>query len=367
MATYIYQHKSWPAFRWNDEDICSLLSEVHRLRGYLAGRMQAVGFKTQRISLLQALTLDVVRSSEIEGETIDFAQVRSSIAHKLKIDIESGVRSTRSVDGIVEMSLDAVRHHTTPLTHARLFAWHALFFPTGRSNGMMIETGMYRTQEMQIVSGSYGRERVHYTAPPPGAVQAEMEAFLAWFNSDVQIDPVLKAAIAHFRFIIIHPFDDGNGRIARALTEMLMARADGSTERFYSLSDQIMADRKQYYRLLQSVQHSTGDITDWLVWHLQIVQRALLTSIKALDVAMDRSAFWQRYDSIDFNNRQRQVLNKLFDGLEGKLTTSRWARIAKCSQDSALRDIKDLIDKGILKQQAGGGRSTSYGLDEPTG
>lgn len=362
MATYIYQQRNWTAFRWSDEEVRVLLAEVHRLRGYLAGRMHAVGFATQATSQLHALTMDVVRSSEIEGENLDPEQVRSSIARKLGIDVPAPKQSSRNVDGVVEMTLDAVRDHKKPLTHKRLFAWHGLLFPDGRSGGMMIETGQYRTQEMQIVSGSYGRERVHYTAPSPKNVKKEMDAFLTWFNGDEPIDPILKAAIAHFRFVIIHPFEDGNGRMARALTDMLLARADATPDRYYSLSEQIMADRKTYYRILQSVQHSTGDITEWLVWFLHIVQRALQSTIDAIDIALDRSTFWKQHEDVVFNHRQRLVLNRMFDGLDGKLTTSRWARIAKCSQDSALRDVKDLVDKGILKQQPGGGRNTSYEL-----
>ncbi|MBU3700336.1 MAG: Fic family protein [Candidatus Kapabacteria bacterium] len=362
MASYIYQQRNWTTFQWDEEEVRVLLAEVHRLRGYLAGRMHAVGFATQTASQLQVLTVDIVRSSEIEGAMLDPDQVRSSIARKLGMDVEGQGRASRSVDGVVEMTLDAIRHHSDPLTHSRLFAWHGSLFPSGRSGGVRIETGCYRTQEMQIVSGSFGRERVHYTAPPPRSVKPEMTAFLTWFNGKEPIDPIIKAAIAHFRFVIIHPFDDGNGRIARALTDLLMARADDTTERYYSLSDQIMADRKKYYRILQSVQHSTGDITEWLVWFLQIVTRALQASVRSIDAVLDRSTFWIQHEDEVFNHRQRIVLNKLFDGLDGKLTTSRWARIAKCSQDSALRDIRDLVEKGILKQKPGGGRNTNYEL-----
>ena len=324
--------------------------------------MNVLGFSTKEETSLTMLTLDVVKSSEIEGEQLNYEQVRSSIARRLGINIAGLVPTDRIVDGVVDMMLDATRNYLNPLTEERLFGWHAALFPTGFSGMHKIATGTYRTSKMQIVSGAMGKEKIHYEAVPPQLVKTEMDKFLAWFNEEVKLDPVLKAAIAHFWFIIIHPFDDGNGRIARAISDMLLTRAENSPERFYSMSSQILAERKRYYEVLQKVQHSSGDITEWLEWFLYCLKRALLETENALQKILRKAAFWQNHEKTPLNERQRLVLNKLLDGFEGKLKSSKWAKIAKCSPDTALRDIKDLVEKGILQQEQSGGRSTNYEL-----
>jgi len=324
--------------------------------------MSALGFSVLEEANLETLTLDVVKSSEIEGERLDYGQVRSSIARRLGLDAGGLVSVDRNVEGVVDMTLDAVQNRRQPLTEDRLFGWHAALFPSGRSGIYKIEAGRYRTREMQIVSGAMGREKVHYEAVPAEAVKKEMDGFLDWFNNGGSADPVLKAAIAHFWFIIIHPFDDGNGRMARAISDMLLARADRSPERFYSMSGQMLAERKRYYEVLQQVQHSSGDITEWLDWFLHCLRNALLKTEKTLAKVVYKATFWQHHGQTPLNERQRLMLNKLLDGLDGKLKSSKWAKIAKCSPDTALRDIKDLVEKGLLRQEAEGGRSTNYEL-----
>lgn len=324
--------------------------------------MSAIGFATKTEAKLNQLTTDILRSSEIEGEKLDYDQVRSSIARRLGIPINNFVTSNRHVDGVVEMMLDANQNTHKPLTHDRLFGWHAALFPTGYSGMHQIELGKYRSGEMQIVSGTIGKERVHYEAVPAHRVAQEMDAFIDWFNHQETLDPIFKAAIAHFWFIIIHPFDDGNGRIARALSDLMLTRAEGTSERYYSMSSQILLERKQYYQILQKVQHSEGDITDWLLWFLHCLKNALEATEVLLNNVFRKAEFWKRFDQLEINERQRAMLNKLLDGFEGKLKTSKWAKITKCSSDTALRDIKDLMDKGILQQENQGGRSTNYEL-----
>jgi len=363
MPRYIYQYDQWPHFTWSDTAISALFGEVRHLQGRISGQMNALGFSAKEEAGLTTLTVDVVKSSEIEGEHLNYDQVRSSIAKRLGIDVAGMVRPDRNVEGVVEMMLDATRNHRQPLTEERLFGWHSALFPTGRSGMTMIEVGQYRTGEMQIVSGAMGREKVHYQAPTPQEVKAEMDDFLRWFNDDTGIDLVLKAAIAHFRFIIIHPFDDGNGRMARAMTDLLLARAEGSPDRFYSLSGQIMAERKRYYEVLQKMQHSSGDITEWLQWFLQCMRSTLLDTDHTLKKTLHKAEFWAAHEHTPINGRQRLMLNRLLDGFEGKLKSSKWAKMTKCSPDTALRDIKDLMDKGILRQDTQGGRSTGYELE----
>jgi Fic family protein len=324
--------------------------------------MNALGFSLQKEASLHTLTLDVLKSSEIEGEKLNHEQVRSSIARRLGMDVAGLVPADRDVEGVVEMMLDATQNCRQALTEDRLFGWHSALFPSGRSGMYKIEVGRYRTGEMQIVSGAMGKERVHYEAPASEVVEREMNVFLNWVNKDVQTDAVLKAVIAHLWFVVIHPFDDGNGRIARAISDMLLARADGSSQRFYSMSSQILVERKRYYEVLQKVQHSSGDITEWMEWFLHCLKHALLETETALQGILYKAQFWKIHNNTPLNNRQRLVLNKLLDGFEGKLQTSKWAKIAKCSQDTALRDIQDLIDKGILKKEDAGGRSTNYEL-----
>lgn len=362
MPTYIYQYRAWPNFTWNESELFGLLAEVRHLQGRIIGHMQAAGFETKLAASLQHLTMDVVKSSEIEGEKLNMAQVRSSLARKLGVRNEVLLASNRQIDGIVDMMLDATQACHKEMTHDRLFGWHAALFPMGFSGAHRIEVGAYRTGEMQVVSGPIGRERVHFEAVSADRIMLEMDRLLVWLNDVQALDPVLKAAIAHFWFIIIHPFDDGNGRIARALTDMLLARADGMPERFYSMSSQIMAERKEYYRILQEVQHSESDITQWLAWFLNCLKKALLDTLQKVAQTYDKIAFWQLHEYTSLNARQRLILNKVLDGFEGKLQSSKWAKLAKCSADTALRDIKDLIDKRILQQEPSGGRSTNYEL-----
>ncbi|MCE2849302.1 MAG: Fic family protein [Chitinophagaceae bacterium] len=362
MAKYIYQYENWTDFTWNETEVNILFGEVRNLQGKISGQMNALGFSSKEEAALNTLTLDIVKSSEIEGEQLNYDQVRSSIARRLGINNAGLIPSNRNIEGVVDMTLDATQHYTDPLTNERLFGWHAALFPTGYSGLYQIEVGRYRTGEMQIVSGAMGKEKIHYEAVSAQDLQTEMNQFLAWINNDNLLDPVLKAAIAHFWFIIIHPFDDGNGRIARAIADMLLARAEKSTERFYSMSSQILAERKQYYEVLQKVQHSDGDITDWLVWFLNCLQKSLLQTTVTVQKILLKASFWNAHEKTDLNQRQHLMLNKLLDGFEGKLKTSKWAKIAKCSPDTALRDIRDLIHKGILQQEKEGGRSTNYEL-----
>lgn len=362
MSKYIYEYENWPNFTWREIDINNVFGEVRNLQGRIIGQMNMLGFKIQEEASLTTLTLDIIKSSEIEGEKLNYDQVRSSIAKKLGINIGGFVSTDRHVDGIVEMMLDATQNFENLLTNERLFAWHAALFPTGYSGLHKIEVGCYRTGEMQIVSGAMGKVKIHYLAPPANKVKEEMDKFLVWFNNNNHIDPVLKASIAQFWFIIIHPFDDGNGRIARAISDLMLARADKTAERYYSMSNQILLERKQYYQVLQQVQYSDGDITDWLKWFLYCLKHSLLATESTMQNILQKAAFWKHNEQTPLNQRQRLLLNKVLDGFDGKLTSSKWAKIAKCSPDTALRDIKDLIDKGILRQEEKGGRSTNYEL-----
>lgn len=364
MAKYIYQHKGWANFTWKETAINAIFGEVRNLQGKISGQMNALGFSTKEEATLITLTLDVVKSSEIEGEKLDYEQVRSSIARRLGINVGGLIPADRNVEGVVDMMLDATQNYLNPITNERLFGWHSALFPTGYSGMYKIETGSYRTGEMQIVSGAMGKEKIHYEAVAPDLVKEEMDIFLTWINNDIGLDPVLKAAIAHFWFIIIHPFDDGNGRIARAITDLLLTRAENSPERFYSMSSQILLERKQYYAVLQKVQHSSGDITEWLDWFLNCLKNALLETEITLQKILRKAEFWKIHENTSLNERQRFVINKLLDGFDGKLKSSKWAKIAKCSPDTALRDIKDLIEKSVLQQEQAGGRSTNYELKE---
>ena len=364
MAVYIYEYDQWPNFTWDEEQISFLLGKVRHLQGKVFGQMTSLGFSLKEETLLSTLTLDVLKSSEIEGEMLNHEQVCSSIARRLGIDYAGMVHVERDVEGVVEMMLDATQNYKQNLHQERLFGWHAALFPTGWSGMHRIDIGTYRTGEMQVVSGPMGKEKVHFQAPSHEVVEKEMQEFLVWFNSDIKLDLVLKAAIAHFWFIIIHPFDDGNGRIARAMTDMLLARSEDSHQRLYSLSNQILNEKKIYYAILQNVQHRTGDITEWLEWFLNCMFRALESTEDTLQKVMFKADFWDKHQQTELNSRQRLMLNKLLDGFEGKLKSSKWAKIAKCSADTALRDIKDLINKGILEQENSGGRSTNYDLKQ---
>lgn len=360
---FIHQKPDWTVFKWDSDKILPLLGNVRHRQGKLIGRMESLGFSMKEEAMLTTLTLDVLKSTEIEGEILNKDQVRSSIARKLGIPAQGMVTSSRNVDGAVEMMLDATQHYASPLTKQRLFGWHASLFPTGYSGMYKIEVGKYRTGDMQVVSGAMGKEKIHYEAPKPDLIESEMENFLHWLNTGrLLIDSVLKAAIAHFWFITIHPFDDGNGRMARAITDMWLARSDNTSQRFYSMSNQILEEKKTYYDILEKTQQSDGDITDWLVWFLFCLERALINTENILESTLAKAKFWEQHSHLSLNERQRLMLNKLFDGFEGKLTSSKWAKITKTSPDTALRDIQDLISKGILKKEGQGGRSTNYEL-----
>ena len=362
---YIWQQEVWPNFTFNHERLFGLLAETSRAQGVLLGKIESLGFELRNEACLQTITEDVVKSSEIEGENLPRDQVRSSIARRLGIDTGGLISVGRDVEGIVEMMLDATGNFSQPLDEERLFAWHAALFPTGRSGMHKIIVGNWRngdTGPMQVVSGPIGHEKVHFEAPPADSVPDEMAALIRWFESTGDLDPLLVSAITHLWFVTIHPFEDGNGRIARALADMALSRSEKTGQRFYSMSSQIRKEHQHYYELLEQTQKGELDITEWIVWFLQCLQRAIFTSEELLDSVLQKAAFWERYSSSTFNARQVKVLNLLLGDFEGKLTTSKWGKIAKCSQDTAHRDITDLIDKGALQKNPGGGRNTSYSL-----
>jgi Fic family protein len=365
MSTYIHELKDWPKLHWSHEAIADQLAAVSRHQGRLIGRMEALGFPLRAEAVLQSLTEEVIKSSEIEGELLDKEQVRSSIARRLGLDIGALAPVDRDVEGIVEMMLDATQSYDQPLTEERLFGWHAALFPTGRSGMTKITAGGWRTDKsgpMQVVSGPIGREKVHYEAPAAARLKGEIRAFLKWFNAGPSIDPVLKAAVAHLWFVTIHPFEDGNGRIARAIADMALARSEESPRRFYSMSAQIRAERKGYYDILETTQKGDLDITAWLQWFLACLDRAFDGAEVTLAAVLRKARFWEAHAGERFNDRQRKVLNRVLDGFEGKLTNAKWAALTKTSSDSALRDIDDLLKRGIFVRDEGGGRSTSYSL-----
>jgi Fic family protein len=365
MKPYIHQLSNWPKFTWNHEDLLNILGKVRHLQGKLLGRMEALGFALKEEAMLATLTLDVIKSSEIEGEILNPEQVRSSIARRLGMDISGLISSDRNVEGVVEMMLDATQQNELPLNTERLFSWHAALFPTGRSGMYKIVVGNWRKDEtgpMQVISGAIGKEKVHYQAPDAAILDTEMNAFMEWFNSEVKLDPVIKAGIAHLWFVTIHPFEDGNGRIARAITDMQLARADGNKQRFYSMSAQIRLEHKEYYNILEKAQKANLDISEWLKWFLNCLMDALIATDDTLAKVLTKAKFWEKHAALTFNERQKLMLNKLLDGIEGKLTSSKWAKITKCSPDTALRDITELIAKQILCKEGSGGRSTNYEL-----
>jgi len=362
---YIHERHDWPKLHWNSEALAGLLADVRHRQGRLLGQMQALGFGLREEAVLQTLTEDVVKSSAIEGETLDPEAVRSSIARHLGMDAGGLKPADRNVEGVVEMMLDATRNYDKPLTAERLFDWHASLFPTGRSAMRRIAVAAWRDDSegpMQVVSGPVGRSRVHFEAPAAPRLEEEMAGFLAWFNGGSEIDPVLKAGVAHLWFVTIHPFDDGNGRIARAIADLCLARSEGSAQRFYSMSAQIRLEHKGYYDILEETQKDGTDITPWLKWFLDCLGRAIDGAGTLLGGVLAKARFWESVGQSPLNERQRQVLNRLLDGFEGKLTTTKWAKLTKSSQDTATRDIQDLVDKGILVRSAEGGRSTSYAL-----
>lgn len=365
MPQYIHEQVNWPNFQWDDKELAKPLAAVRHKQGRLIGRMEALGFPLRGEAVLQSLTEEVVKSSEIEGETLDRDQVRSSIARRLGMDIGGLEPVDRHVEGVVEMLMDASEHYNEHLTDERLFAWHAALFPTGRSGMSKITVGGWRadkTGPMQVVSGAIGREHVHYQAPAANKLKKEMQVFLKWFNSEQGLDPVLKAAVAHLWFVTIHPFEDGNGRIARAIADQALARSEKSAQRFYSMSAQIRKERKAYYDMLEKTQKGNLDITPWLSWFLGCLDRAFDGAETILSAVLAKARFWEGHSESPLNARQRLVINRLLDGFEGKLTSSKWAKLTKCSQDTALRDIDDLLKRNILVKEAAGGRSTSYSL-----
>jgi Fic family protein len=369
MTKYIHLNASWPDFHWESERLLEPLAALRSKQGRLLGGMESLGFRLKEEASLQTLTLDVVKSSEIEGENLPEDQVRSSIARRLGLDVAGVAVTDRNVEGVVEMMLDASQKHTEELTKDRLFGWHAALFPVGRSGIRKIATAAWRNDAdgpMQVVSGPMGKERVHFEAPEASRLEDEMEKFLTWFNDPGKIDPVLKAAVAHVWFVTVHPFDDGNGRIARALTDLQLARADRSKQRFYSMSAQIRKERKGYYDVLEKTQKETLDITGWLLWFIECLDRALDASSEILSGITKKATFWQAYQQTELNDRQRKIIGMLLDEtLVGKLNNSKWAKINNVSNDTALRDIQDLLAKNILVKEEGGGRNTSYRILYP--
>ena len=367
--SYIHQNPEWPNLRWDNAKLLPLLADVRHRQGRLLGRMEGLGLRLRAEASLTTLTSDVIKSSAIEGSLLDAAQVRSSIARRLGLDFGGPAKASRDVEGVVEMMLDATQKYAEPLTSERLFGWHASLFPTGRRGMRRITVGAWRPADigaMQVVSGPIGRERIHFEAPTADRLGREVPAFLDWFEAANGIDPVLKAGIAHFWFVTLHPFEDGNGRISRAIADMALARAEGTMERFYSMSTQIEAEKKRYYQNLEHSQKGGVDITSWLEWFLGCLGRAVAGAEAGLAGVLRKAKVWERINNQSpVNERQRKVINQLLDGFEGKLSTSKYARLAKCSGDTALRDIKILLDQGVLIQDQGGGRNTSYRLAEP--
>jgi Fic family protein len=365
---YIHELSDWPRWEWDIEKLAEPLADIRHRQGKLSGHMEALGFNLQQEAVLKTLSADVLKSSEIEGEKLNAEQVRSSIARRLNIDIGALKPADRNVDGIVEMMLDATRHYDQPLTAERLFDWQASLFPTGYSGMHKIRTGAWRddsTGAMEVVSGPVGKHRVHFQAPAAARLDQEMQAFLNWFNGNVDTDPVLYAALAHLWFVTIHPFDDGNGRIARVIADMALARSEDSPQRFYSMSAQIRQEREAYYNILEQSQQGTLDITPWMEWFLGCLGRGIDAAQTTLGSILAKARFWEETAGAQINDRQRLILNRLLDGFEGNLTTSKYAQLAKCSHDTALRDILALVERGLLVRNPAGGRSTNYALATP--
>lgn len=365
--SYIWQADDWPHWRFDLAALAGPMADVSRAQGLLLGRLADVGMALRDQASLAALTDDVVKTSEIEGERLDVASVRSSIARRLGVDIGALAPIDRHVEGVVEMVLDATTHCQAAVTRERLFGWHAALFPTGYSGLAKVEVGGWRDDAhgpMQVVSGAIGRQRVHFEAPPADRLESETRRFLDWVNAASAEPPLLKAGLGHLWFVTLHPFDDGNGRIARAIGDLLLARADGSPQRFYSLSAQIQRQRKDYYDILERTQKRSMDVTEWLAWFLDVLHRAVDQAQHTLDAVLTKARFWRNWAATPLNERQVKLLNRLLDGFDGKLTSSRWATIAKCSPDTALRDINDLLARGVLRKSSAGGRSTSYELND---
>jgi Fic family protein len=361
--SFIHQLPQWPEFEFDSEKILPLVGRVRNLQGQLSGKMEAIGFNLKNEAYLEALSLDVIKSSEIEGELLDLDQVRSSIARRLGMEVSGMTPADREVEGVVEMMMDATQNVKQKLTSERLFSWHSAMFPSGRSGMYKIIVGNWRddsTGPMQVVSGPLGKEKVHFQAPDSKKIKREIQKFLAWFNSNSSLDPAIQAGIAHLWFVTIHPFEDGNGRITRAITDMILSRSETSSQRFYSMSSQIRLERKRYYEMLEKTQKGNLNITPWMEWFLECLERALISSDQIVNKVLQKHQFWVDNKEIQFNERQTLMLEKLLDGFTGKLNSTKWAKINKCSPDTALRDIQDLLTKNILEKEPGGGRSTSY-------
>lgn len=359
---YIHENDNWTAFRWNATELMAILEEVNRKQGLLYGRLASLGFDSKLKAMAENLTYEVVYSSEIEGIRLNVDEVRSSIARKLGIENVKQTAPSHYIDSVVAVMLDAVNHYDQLLTKEKICAWQAAFFPTGFSEGSQIEVGQYRTNEEHIVSGIFGRERIHYIAPSPERVDEEMAHFLNWFNSQENINSVIRSAIAHFWFVSIHPFEDGNGRLARILSDMLLARADKSEFRFYNISSQINKDKNHYYDILEKAQHGDGDITEWIYWYANTLSVALDEAENIVSTILNKSFFWQKASSVPLSQRQTDMLNLFLDGYEAKITSKTWASLAKCSKDTAIRDIQDLVDKDILREDIPGAKRPSYSI-----
>ncbi len=358
---YIYEHKAWPSFSWNKELVNIKLNKVNKAVGYLMGRLSVIGFNDKMSATVESISHDIIASSEIEGVELNNGQVRSSVARKLGVQLQNPSESSRYVDGVVEMALDATVNFNSPITDERLFGWHSCLFPTGWSGSTKVDVGQYRNGEMKVVSGMSGREKVHYAAPAPEKIREEMNRFLDWFNSDTH-SGYIKSAIAHLWFVCIHPFDDGNGRIGRAIADMALSQAENSGMRFFSISHQINRDKKQYYAVLEKTQKGDCDITEWIIWYLDCLLRSVGQSDETLSKVLDKAVFWQNHAEIVLSERQREVLNRYLDGCPGKLTVKNWAKCVKVSPDTAARDIKDLVEKGVLVPQQGRVRDVFYGI-----
>lgn len=359
---YIHERDNWTAFRWNATELTALLEEVNRKQGLLYGRLASLGFDSKLKAMAENLTYDVVYSSEIEGIRLNMNEVRSSIARKLGMENIKHIAPSHYVDSVVAVMLDAVNHYNKLLTKEKICAWQAAFFPTGFSEGSQIEVGQYRTNEEHIVSGMFGREKIHYIAPSPERVDEEMAHFLDWFNSQENINSVIRSAIAHFWFVSIHPFEDGNGRLARILSDMLLARADKSEFRFYNISSQINKDKNHYYDILEKAQHGDGDITEWICWYANTLSVALDEAENIVSTVLNKSFFWQKASSVPLSQRQTDMLNLFLDGYEAKITSKTWASLAKCSKDTAIRDIQYLVEKEILREDIPGAKRPSYSI-----
>ena len=359
---YIHERDNWTNFRWNDSQVSLLLEVVCRKQGLLYGRLSSLGFDSKLRAMAENLTHDVVYSSEIEGIRLNMDQVRSSIARKLGIENVKYTAPSHYVDSVVGVMLEAVQHYDLILNKEKLCAWQAAFFPAGYSEGSQIEVGQYRTNEEHIISGMFGREKIHYIAPSPERVDGEMQKFLIWFNAEEPVSSIIRSAIAHFWFVSIHPFEDGNGRLARILSDMLLARGEKSEFRFYNVSSQINKDKNHYYDILERMQHGDGDITEWLVWYMQKLIEALDEAETIVNIILNKSFFWQKASSIPMTERQTQMLNLFLDRYEAKITSKTWATLAKCSKDTAIRDIQDLLDKNILVEDIPGAKRPSYSI-----